>query len=83
MTTKGTKICLKSHQQVSGYLLGTLIKSKKSKIWNSGKIGSKLAKKGQFFALKKLNLHFLKNFPRFDLTSFFGDFHCIRPVIET
>ena len=45
------------------------------------KEGSKLAKIGQIFALKKLNLHFLKNFPRFDLTSFFCDFQCIRPII--
>ena len=43
--------------------------------------GSKLAKIGQFFALKKLNLHFLKNFPRFDFTAFFCDFQCIRPII--
>ena len=42
--------------------------------------GSKLAKIGQFFALKKLNLHFLKNFPRFDFTAFFCDFQCIRPI---
>ena len=43
--------------------------------------GSKLAKIGQFFALKKLNLHFLQNFPRFDFTAFFCDFQCIRPII--
>ena len=45
------------------------------------KEGSKLAKIGQFFALKKLNLHFLKKFPRFDLTSFVCDFQCIRTII--
>ena len=45
------------------------------------KEGSKLAKIGQIFALKKLNLHFLKNFPRFDFTAFFCDFQCIRPII--
>ena len=38
-----------------------------------GKKGSKLAKIGQFFALKKLKLHFLKNFPGFDFTAFFWD----------
>ena len=46
-----------------------------------GKEGSKLAKIGQFFALKKLKLHFLQNFPRFDFTAFFCDFLCIRPII--
>ena len=46
-----------------------------------GKEGSKLAKIGQFFALKKLKLHFLKNFPRFDFTAFFCDFQCVRPII--
>ena len=45
------------------------------------KEGSKLTKFCQFFALKKLNLYFLKYFPRFDLTSFFCDFQCIRPII--
>ena len=45
------------------------------------KEGSKLANIGQIFALKKLNLHFLKNFPRFDFTAFFCDFQCIRPII--
>ena len=45
------------------------------------KEGSKLAKICQFFALKKLKLHFLKNFPRFDFTAFFCDFQCIRPII--
>ena len=45
------------------------------------KEGSKLAKIGQFFTLKKLKLHFLKNFPRFDFTAFFCDFQCIRPKI--
>ena len=39
-----------------------------------GKEGSKLAKIGQFFALKKSKLLFLKNFPRFDFTAFFCDF---------
>ena len=42
---------------------------------------SKLAKIGHIFALKKLNLHFIKNFPRFDFTAFFSDFQCIRPII--
>ena len=42
---------------------------------------SKLAKISQIFALKKLNLHFLKNFPRFDFTAFFCDLQCIRPII--
>ena len=51
------------------------------KIDLEGKEGSKLAKIGQFFALKKLKLHFLKNFPRFDLTAFFCDFLYIRPII--
>ena len=45
------------------------------------KEGSKLAKIGQISALKKLNLHFLKNFSRFDLTAFSCDFKCIRPII--
>ena len=45
------------------------------------KEGSKLAKIGQNSALKKLNLHFLKNFSRFDLTAFSCDFKCIRPII--
>ena len=35
-----------------------------------GKEGSKLAKKGQFFALKKVKLLFIKNFPRVDFTVF-------------
>ena len=42
-----------------------------NKIELEGKKGSKLAKIGQFFALKKLELHFLKNFPEFDFTAFF------------
>ena len=33
------------------------------------------------FALKKLKLHFLRNFPRFDLTASFCDFPHIRPMI--
>jgi len=37
-----------------------------NKIEIEGKKGSKLAKIGQFFALRKLKLHFLKNFPGFD-----------------
>ena len=45
------------------------------------KEGSKLAKIGQISALKKLNLHFLKIFSRFDLTAFSCDFKCIRPII--
>ena len=44
-----------------------------NKIEIEGKKGSKLAKIGQFFALKKLKLHFLKNFPGFDFTAFFWD----------
>ena len=52
-----------------------------NKIEIEGEKGSKLAKIGQFFALKKLKLHFLKNFPRFDLTAFFCDFPHIRPII--
>ena len=54
---------------------------KVKKIELEGKEASKLAKIGQFFALKKLKLHFLKNFPRFDFTAFFCDFQCIRPII--
>ena len=54
---------------------------KVNKIEWEGKKGSKSAKIGQFFALKKLKLHFLKNFPRFDLTAFFCDFPHIRPII--
>ena len=55
--------------------------SKVYKIELEGKKSSKPAKIGQFFALKKLKLHFLKNFPRFDLTAFFCDFPHIRPII--
>ena len=44
-----------------------------NKIEIEGKKGSKLAKIGQFFALKKLKLHFLKNFPGFDFKAFFWD----------
>ena len=44
-----------------------------NKIEIEGEKGSKLAKIGQFFALKKLKLHFLKNFPGFDFTAFFWD----------
>ena len=47
--------------------------SKINKIEIEGKKVSKPAKKGQFFTLKKLKLHFLKIFPGFDLTSFFCD----------
>ena len=45
------------------------------------KEGSKLAKIGQILALKKLNLHFLKKFSRFDLTAFSCAFKCIKPII--
>ena len=43
---------------------------KNNKIELEDKKGLKLAKIAQFFALKKLKLHFLKNFLRFDLKTF-------------
>ena len=49
-----------------------------NKIEIEGKKGSKLAKIGQFFALKKLKLHFLKNFPRL-----FDSFFLWLPIHQT
>ena len=73
--------CLKSSTSIWPSFGNINSIQKVKKIELEQKEGSKLAKIGQIFALKKLNLHFLKNFPRFDFTAFFCDFQCIRPII--
>ena len=59
--------CLKSSTNIWLSFGNTNSIPKIKKIELEGKEGSKLAKMGQIFALKKLKWHFLKNFPRFDL----------------
>ena len=52
--------------------------------WNilRGKERFKTCQKGPIFYIeKKFKLHFLKNFPRFDLTAFFCDFLHMKPFI--
>ena len=74
-------LCLKSCTNIwpANGNINSILKGKNIEL--KGKEGSKLAKIGQFFALKKLKLHFLQNFPRFDFTAFFCDFLGIRPII--
>jgi len=58
--------CLKSSTNIwlSVGTINSIPKVKKIEV--EGKKGSKPAKLGQFFALKKLKLHFLKILPGFD-----------------
>ena len=66
--------CLKSLTNIWPSFGNINLISKVCKIELEGIKSSKPAKTGQFFTLKKLKLHFLKKFPRFDLTAFFCDF---------
>ena len=74
--------CVYSHLLISGHLLGRLSLSQKSLNYTQrqGKVQNQ-QKFANFLHCKKLKLHFLKNFPRFDLTDFFCDFLHMRPFI--
>ena len=73
--------CLKSSTNIWPSFRNIYSISKVIKIYLQGRKGSKPAKIGKFLHCKKLKLHFLKNFPRFDLTAFFCDFLHMRPFI--
>ena len=62
--------CLKSSTNIWQSCGNIYSIPKINKIELRGENGSKLAKIGQFFALKKLKLNFLKNFPGFYFKSF-------------
>ena len=62
--------CLKSSTNIWQSCGNIYSIPKTQKIDWEGKQISKLAKIGQFFALKKLKFNFLKNFPGFDFKSF-------------
>ena len=80
--------CLKSSTNIWPSFRNIYSVPKVIKIYSDGRKGSKPAKMGQFFTsiftkiclhCKKLKLHLLKIFPRFDLTAFFCDFVHMRP----
>ena len=71
--------CLKSSTNIWQSCGNIYSIPKINKIEIEGKKGLKLTKIGQFFALKKLKLHFLKNFPGFD----FKTFLCVFLYVST